>query len=369
MIFQLEHEPFQSLCQWHIWRLGLDFAGLPSKFPEDVNQTGLVSLHVFYQDLLVDMYENPEAYGLPLVAYEAYVENRMRLENDKKKGKSIRADRMKVRVAIENGICDFLFQIGQAGEPVGNGLVLDRSFFDTLIDEKVKKTKNKAFPDKFERLGFVFKVGETVEVSNSQYQGMLGALSRLAKACALNEEYGFYFFRRCDLAVLEHKNLPAFEDAFRLVSVELRDEVKRNDDLFNELRFKREIFVADAAGGYRLRYSKKSDSIVYWCRLMSWYSPDFHHNLRWKFTSELTPLLFSRLEEIKPELADRIFKGIKPCEHDYENCMARVMIERKGVFRECCSEAGWDTIGESPDNFSDLRLVCTILDELLREFK
>lgn len=365
MIFQLEHAPFQHLSQWHVWRLGLDLAEMPDGDPHKDPQTDTLALHAFFQDLLTDLYDNPQAYGLPVDPYEEYVESRMRLSIDKEKADDIRASRLKVRVAIETGILDFLYQIGQAGQPVDQGLWLERTFFDALVAEKIKKTRNKAFPQKFERPGFVFSVGDGVTVFNERYPGMLTALSAFAKECASIRKHGFYFFRRCDFGVFAQKRLPALEDAMRLVPMALRSEIQETDNLLLQHNFKREIFVADAGGGYRLRYSKKGNKIVYWCRLMSWYSPGIHHNLRWDFDSDLTPRLFARLDEARPGLADRIFKGIKPCEHDYENCMALVIIERSGVSRECCSEAAWDTIGESPADFEDLRLVCCVLDELV----
>ena len=98
---------------------------------------------------------------------------------------------------------------------------------------------------------------------------------------------------------------------------------------------------------------------------MSWFSPSFHHSLRWPFASAVTPALFTRLDELTPGLADRIFEGIKKCEHDYEPCKARVIIERRGLSQECCSEVAWDTIGDTPADYEDLRLVLSILDELI----
>jgi hypothetical protein len=194
---------------------------------------------------------------------------------------------------------------------------------------------------------------------------MLPALRAFTKTCAGIKDNGAYFFRRCDLGVFNGKRQPTLEDALRLAPPELHDDLRMNDALLIERNYKREILVGDANAGYRFRYNKKKDRVVYWVRLMSWFSPPFHHNLRWDYKSDLTGRLFARLDEVRPGLADRIFEGIKRCEDDYENCMARVVIERCGQSVDCCSEAAWDAIGESPGEMEYLRLVLQALDEFV----
>jgi hypothetical protein len=365
MTFQLGQTFFQTMSQWHVWRLGLDFVEVPAELPQEVNQTALMDLHRFFVDLLADLYAYPQEYGLPNDPYEAYTEPRERLSINKEKVEWMRAARLKARVAIETGIFDFLYQVGQVGEIDEQNLCVDRILFDRLIAEKMKKTRNKKFPRGLERTGLVFTIDDMVNVSNTKYPDMMAGMSSFAKECAKIQELGFYFFRRGDFGVFSQKNQPAFEDALHLAPAELGNELLKTDALLTERKFKREIFVADAGGGYRFRYSKKSDKIVYWVRLMSWFSPEFHHNLRWKFDSDLTPGLFHRLDESKLGLADRIFEGIKKCEHDYEGCIARVVIQRGGMTQECCSEVAWDTIGETSSDFEDLHLVLSLLDEMV----
>ncbi len=377
MIFQLQHEPFQSISQWYAWRLGLDLTEsseplimgqLQSKAEEAT--FGPLPLRQFFMDFLADLYTHPQAYALPGEPYEAFTENRIRSKVDNEKQDRIRAIRLKTRKAFEDGLFDFLYQVGQVSELDGQVLKVSRLAFDQLMNEKVKKTKNKAFLQGFERMGFSFGIGnEDVDIHQEKHPGMLAALSMFAKTCSTIKEYGFYFFRRCDFGIFAQKRLPEFEDAMRLVSDPQKDEVYKTDAFLREHNFKREIFVADASAGYRLRYNKKSDRVVYWCRFMSWFSPDLHHNLRWDFDSDQTPGLFSWLGETNPILAERIFDGIKKCEHCYANCMARVTIVQDGRQQECCSEAGWDTIGESPSDFEHLRLVIGMLDDLASQKK
>jgi hypothetical protein len=372
MEFRLNTTSFQSASQWHAWRLGLDLAEYLEITPPGISpgqaaefQAQQRALHRYFKNLLTDLFVNPQAYGLPDQPFEPFIESRLRLQEDKVRKERIMAARLKVRKALETGILDFLYQIGQAGDPGGGDLWLDGAFYQQILAEKSKKGGIKEIGKGFDRLGLTFRGEERVIVSNPQYPGMLQALSTFVQACAANKDFGSFFFRRCDLGVFGGKRQPDLEDALRLVTQGLRDEIRKTDSLLAEKKFKREILIGDANAGYRLRYNKKNDRIVYWCRFMSWFSPPFHHNLRWNYKSDMTQRLFTRLDEVKPGLADRIFEGIKRCEYDYENCIARVVLEHRGQSVDCCSEAAWDTIGETPGEMDDLRFVLGVLDDLL----
>jgi hypothetical protein len=368
MEFILDAPTFENTCQWHAWRLGLDLAPYVEANPRrdlDVTPGGWLALHQFFKDLYQDLYEHPETYGLPIQPFEPFTENRLRMQEDTEKKKRVMATSLKARKAIESGILDFLYQLGQTGVASGDQLLLDPAFYDQLIAEKAKKGGIKSFGNGFERVGLSFTSGQQMNVSNSQYPGMLAALGAFAKTCAGIKDNGLYFFRRCDLGVLEGKRQPTLDDALRLARPELHEDIRNNDTLLLERKYKREIMVGDANAGYRFRYNKKKDRVVYWVRLMSWSSPPFHHNLRWDFKSDLTGRMFARLDEVRPGLADRIFEGIKRCEYDYENCMARVVLERSGQSVDCCSEVAWDAIGETPGDMEDLRSVLQALDELV----
>ncbi len=368
MEFNLDTQSFNNSCQWHAWRLGLDLATYVETNPSrdlDITPGGWLALHQFFKDLYQDLYERPQAYGLPIQPFEPFTESRLRMQENHAKKERVMAATLKARKAIETGILDFLYQLGQTGVTSGDQLLLDPAFYEQLIAEKAKKGGIKGFGKGFDRLGLEFTTGERVTVSNPKHPGMLPALSAFAITCAGIKDHGHYFFRRCDLGVLEGKRQPTIEDALHLAKPGLRDDIRENNSLLMEQKYKREILVGDANAGYRFRYSKKKDRVVYWVRLMSWNSPPFDHNLRWDFKSDLTGRLFTRLDEVRPGLADRIFEGIKRCEYDYENCMARVIIERRGQSVDCCSEAAWDSIGETPSEMEDLRWFLITLDELL----
>jgi hypothetical protein len=372
MDVQAQPATFKTVGQWHTWQLILDLAefrpALPQGLPDcqaEPYRRGEQSLYRFFQDLLADVYAYPEAYGVPQEAYVAYYETSQ--GKDQALEDRIRARRLKARKAIDLGILDFLYQVGQAGALQGQALTVNCAFYDRLLADKLKKAKTTAFLQGLARLGLSIEVGsQAVRFENANYPGMLAILADFARACAQVRKEGFYYFRRCDLQALGGKSQPAFEDALHLAPEPLRGEVMAVDALLQRRKFKRELLVSEAGGaGYRLRYSKKGDQLVYWCRLRNWFYPDLHHNLRWDFESSLTPRLFAGLDGCAPGLSAQVFAGIKQCDHCFDNCMAISRLEYQGGSYECCREAGWDQIGVSPSEFETLRLVIGLLDDLL----
>jgi hypothetical protein len=359
MEFQKSFTHFDTLGQWHAWRLGLDLAQ-----PRPNATADEVIFQRFLRDFLADLFANPSAYGVPQVAYEPTI------PGDTAREDRLREGRLKIRRAIEIGLLDFLYQLAQSGEIDGDALRVARPFFDQLVTEKTKKTKIKGLPQSFVRLGINFVTGEDVQISTARHPGLAAALSSFAKTCAAIPECGFYFFRRGDFSVLDQKHLPAFEDGLTLLSDELAAEVQRTDTLLAERKFKRELFTADGGdAGYRMRYLKKRGNIAYWSRIRAWSSLEHNHNLRWDFDSNLTVQLFERLDALQPGFADHLFNGIKKCAHCYENCIVRKVIAYRGRTQEVCQETGWETIGESPADFANLRSVLGILDELASQKK
>jgi hypothetical protein len=358
MDIQPKHDSFQTVAQWHAWRLGLDLADYADvPLPGSFDTSGSV-WNRFYHNLLSDLYTHSQAYGIPQAQFETYV------PGDKVQENRVRESRLKVRKAIEEGYLDFLYQLGQAGDVDKQMLRVARPFFDQLVAEKTKKTKIKLFPQGLSRSGVVFHMSDDVIVTSPQYQGLFAGLSAFAKECVTIPEYGFYFFRRCDFHIFTGKDSPIFGDALRIAPESVQKDLSATDILLLEYKFKREIFVSDAGSGYRLRYSKKNRGIVYWCRVMNSFHSELDHNLRWEFDSEVTPMLFQELDAIKPDLSERVFGGIRKCLHCYEPCKARVIIKRNGQEFECCRDAGWEISGVRPPDFDGLRNVINVLVNL-----
>ena len=211
---------------------------------------------------------------------------------------------------------------------------------------------------------------------------MPAALATFSQACARLKDFDFYLFRRCDLAVFEGKQAPGFADALKTAPQPFQDAIAATDEYLQQLRFKREIFV-DSDMTYRLRYSKKD--VVYWCRIQESFQTDLRHYLRWKLDSDLTPRLFKHLDEVESGLSNQVFSGLQPCTHLVEsglsnqvfsglqpcthcygeNCLAMARVEWSGVVKEACKEYGWDRIGYSHTDYTRLRTVLGVLNEVV----
>lgn len=70
-------------------------------------------------------------------------------------------------------------------------------------------------------------------------------------------------------------------------------------------------------------------------------------------------------QPVRPGLTDTIFDHFKVCTHCYENCSILSRVERRGVVREVCPEAGWGDIGAAPGDVSDMHTVIKLLDEMV----
>jgi len=350
--------PFATYSQSHAWYLKADLAPFhpasPASFPAD--QTAELSesesqYYHFYQDLIADLYASPQAYGIPEIAYEHLQD----LEDSAAQERA-RESILKVRKILSVCVLDFLFQFGQLAVLEDAALRLDRPRYNLLVMEKSKRQKTLDFLKAYERTGLRFQVDpQTVRLSNERYPEMMRALSLLAKACAPIKDYDSYFFRRADFAVLQGKLQPALDDVLPLVPEPLRLEFLATDQFLSDLKFKCQIFSADILSGYRLRYQRKN--VVYWCRVRTQFNPDFLQNLRWDMGSEHTSQLFARLDQTDPGLAERVFNGVRRCQHHYPECGARAVIAYRGQSVEVCNESGWDAIGNTSADFQDLRKV------------
>jgi len=265
---------------------------------------------------------------------------------------------------------EFLFNTGRTGTPVdtptGGGLRLSRVEFEKLAADTAKKAKCRHCLTALERSGLSFSPGDPLVVSRSIYPAMPSALATFSQACAQVKDFYFYLFRRCDLAVFDGKTRPDFTDALHPVPQPFKSGVAETDERLRQMRFKREIFVDGGDMTYRLRYSKKSDQVVYWCRILETFHADLAHYLRWKLDSDLTSRLFDRLDETVPGLANHVFTGLKPCAHCYAGyCGDRTQVKWGGVVKEVCKGSGWNRIGSTRADYESLWTVLVALNELV----
>ncbi len=354
-------QSFDTLGRWMLTRLRADLA------PRQ--HTPASPLPDFFAGLYDDMLANPGAYFIPEEAFVPFIARVTLTAEETAQHEALKAARMRVRKVVF-AYLEFLFKLGGAGSaadgPHGGDLLVSRAEFEKLAAEGIKKSRSRYFLSALERAGFSFAPGDPVVVSNSIYPGMPAALGSFSQACAQVKDFDFYLFRRCDLSVFNGKRAPDFADALRFTPQPFQGEVAETDERLMQMKFKREIFIDGGDMTYRLRYNKKGDLVVYWCRIQETFQPDLHHYLRWKLDSNLTPRLFARLDETAPGLADIVFAGVKQCAHCYDgNCMDRTHIERGGVVREVCKGSGWNHIGYNRLDYERLWTVLATFNELV----
>lgn len=351
-----QQQRFDTLGRWMLTRLRADMSPVPE--PPAL-------LYRFFAALYDDMLNNSGAYHIPEEPFVTFFARVTLTAEETAQHEALKAARMRVRKVVF-AYLEFLYALGQAGAPAGDDLQLPRAVFEPLAAGYARKVKPRGFLSALERCGMIFSPGDLVVVSNSAYPGMPAALVPFSQACARVRDFGFYLFRRCDLQVFDGKTAPDFADALRLVPHPFEDEVAETDERLIQMRFKREIFVDGGDMTYRLRYSKKNDQVVYWCRVQETFQSDLNHYLRWKLDSDLTPRLFGYLDETAPGLADRVFAGLKSCAHCYgPNCMDRSCVERAGVVKETCKGSGWNHIGFTRADYENLWTVLAAFDRVL----
>lgn len=354
-----QQESFDTFGRWLVTRLRADLA--------NSHGASASPLRHFFANLYEDMLADPGAYFIPSEPFFTFFASGSLTPEESIQHEVLKAARMRVRKIIL-AYLEFLLSVGQASVlidlPNGRNIQLPREVFEKLAANTAKKVKSPHFMTALERSGLSFSVGDPVLVSNSAYPDMPSALATFSQACSGVKDFDFYLFRRCDLAVFEGKTKPDFSDALNLVPQPFRDKVAETDQRLGQMHFKREIFLDSGDLTYRLRYSKKGDLVVYWCRILEAFQADLDHYLRWKLDSDLTRRLFNRLDEISPGLDNLVFTGLKACAHCYPNCLDRVQVEWKGKVREVCKGSGWNNIGFSRSDYEKLWTVLGAINEL-----
>ncbi len=323
-------------------------------------------LHGFFAHLHDDMLADLAAYRIPADPFVPFILGPQRTTEDTTQHEALKAATMRVRKSF-GAYFEFLWGLGLAGAPSGDDLCLPRAEFDRLAGELAKKTRNRQFSATLERCGLSFSLGDPVVVTNRLHAGMPSALITFTHACAQVKDYSFYFFRRCDLEVLQGKTKPDFAAAVRMAPQPFQRDVAETDARLMQMKFKREIFIANYGCVYFVRYSRKNDQVVYWLRILEAYQPDLYHHLYWKFKTDLTPRLLDCLETAAPGLGEQVFDGLKGCIRCYpgDYCMDRTPIAWNGREKIVCKNTGWNKIGYDRADYERLWTVLSTINSLI----
>ena len=170
---------FDTFGRWQLTRLRANLA--PSR---DVPPS---PLYRFFTDLYEDMLLNPGAYSIPDEPFVTFFALDPLSPEEKARHEALKAARMRVRKAVY-GYLEFLFRLGQMGEPAGTDLQLPAQEVATLVADTAKKAKTRHILAALERSGLSFSSGDPLVVSNPHYPGMPAELATFSRACARVKE-------------------------------------------------------------------------------------------------------------------------------------------------------------------------------------
>jgi len=194
---------------------------------------GEKSLYQFMTDLYSDMYDNPEAYYLPIGEYDSFMNSsdRENLTRKDKLKESLLRNRFQRAIQFYQKL---LFEIGSKAEPDGDShnFIMDKSVLSDIITKhnlRILRGEQERRAEALSNLGMeIIQSKSKMTISNKENPEMLAALSTLCKANT--KKFVLTNFLRCDFRGLMDSFKPSFDDAvsilpdgFRKMAVEMND--------------------------------------------------------------------------------------------------------------------------------------------------
>jgi hypothetical protein len=228
MKFELKQKAFPSATHQSVWHAALFMAPLyeiiPMEFQgrrvEDLRK-GEASLHRFMNDLYSDMYQNPEAYFLPVGEYDEFMKGKegKELTHKEETRESFLRNRFQKSIQFYQKL---LFEIGTKSKPEASSdlFSMDRTVLSAMITKhnlRILRGEEEKRADALARLGMKIKrTKQKMSVAHDDYPEMLLALAMLCKS--VPGKYTLTHFLRCDFRGLIRSHKPDFEDAISLLT-------------------------------------------------------------------------------------------------------------------------------------------------------
>lgn len=239
----IDQNEFPSITHHSIWHAAMSMATLYEVIPSNMSieeaaafRLGEESLYRFMRDMFVDMYDHPEAYDIPVGAYDLYMDGRDRRslghKNDPKESRL----RNQFQQAIQF-YQKLLFEMGIHGKVYDDSLSIEPTIMDEMINKHnlrlIRGTQSMRL-SALERLGMKIQRSDNAIVfKNTRYPEMFTALITLARAgrgvLALTNVL------RCDFRGLIKGFKPGLEDVVANLPGQLRDNILMMDLYIQEL--------------------------------------------------------------------------------------------------------------------------------------
>ncbi len=167
--------------------------------------------HAFMLDMLSDMYENPEAYGLPVMELENFLGGRKL--NGVKRQQPAKTEKIRSQTHnAVNGYQVLLCMLGREGDLRGDALWLTAEAMDAIA----KRTSGPSSPIPLEtRLHALAHVGLIQEGGgfvSTRHPGMFAGMCALAASSEKMASFGYFAFQNLDFRNIGAKYSPTYED-------------------------------------------------------------------------------------------------------------------------------------------------------------
>jgi len=243
--FDINQKEFPSITHESIWHAAIFISPFREVIPTHVTgkkrdnlREGEKSLYQFITDLYSDMYENPEAYYLPVGEYDSFMENRDRknLSDKDKLKESLLRNKFQRAIQFYQKL---LFEIGSKGEPNGgsDSLIMDKAVLSDIIIKhnfRILRGEQEKRAEALSNVGMKIDQSQSkMTVSNNKYPKMLVGLSALCKANT--GKFALTNFLRCDFRGLVDSFEPGFDDAISILTDGFRKMAIEMDDFMRSV--------------------------------------------------------------------------------------------------------------------------------------
>ena len=169
------------------------------------------AFHAFILEMLSDMYENPEAYGLPVYLLENFLNGR-KLNGVKRKQP---AHTEKIRSQTYNAVNGYqvlLCLMGRSGELEGDVLTIPQK----ALDDMAKRSSGPSSPinlsTRLKGLGRVGLIQKGESFVSARYPDMFLGMCALAKSSENMNSFGYFAFQNLEFRNIQTRYKPTYED-------------------------------------------------------------------------------------------------------------------------------------------------------------
>ena len=185
--------------------------------------------HNFIVDTLSDMYDNTEAYYLPVGQLEKFLCGK-KLNGMKQKFPSKTKAMLSQERNTTHGYILLFYMLGKTGIMNGNSLIISDEDME-LISKNVNTPTSPISLEKrlkaLARMGFLRTDSGFV---STRYPNMFPAMCAFAKRAAKPSGFDFFLFSICEFRNIYKKHRPSWEDYFRPLATDQREMAYRLHD-------------------------------------------------------------------------------------------------------------------------------------------